>query len=142
MDILFIPNTKKMDRISIICICILITFSKAENSSLTNDKVLQNLNYWKFVNYVNKFNKKYIGNKDTFMDKFKKYSENLKMIQEHNKLFQKNKVSYYLGEGPFTDMNISEYKNLVIKKMDDKFPKCETYVNDKSEYDKFIFTHI
>lgn len=88
----------------------------------------------KFVNYAHKYERSYLKDIDSFVLRFGQYISNLKTIYNHNEKYKRGEVSYYLSEGPFTDMSLADFKNSVLSNFN-KFPdRCGYFDYDKLSY--------
>lgn len=88
----------------------------------------------KFVEYAKKYDRNYLKNIDLFVDKFEQYTSNLQIIYNHNEKFKKNEVTFYLSEGPFTDMSLKEFRNNILSKFNQLPKRCGYFDYDKVSY--------
>ena len=95
---------------------------------------LHDEHYWKFVNFINKYKRDYYSDRELFFEKFYEYVKNLKLIKEHNEAYESNEVSYFLAEGPFTDMNLSEFKDTVLSKFIELPKLCGYFTSGDKSY--------
>ena len=92
----------------------------------------------KFIIYARKYDRSYLKDIDTLVDKFESYINNLKNIDIHNEKFKKGEVSYFLSEGPFTDMSLEDFKNKNLNNFLNLPTHCEYFNHHKITYPKEI----
>ncbi len=88
----------------------------------------------RFVMYAKKYDRSYLKDIDSLVDKFGQYTENLQTIYSHNKKYEKGEVTFYLSEGPFTDMSLSDFRNNILSKFNQLPERCGYFDYENLSY--------
>ena len=70
-------------------------------------------NYYEqlFLQFLEKYDKNYNNHDEKYTESFNIFKDNYKFIAKHNKEYELGVHSYYLGMGPFTDMDHENFVN-------------------------------
>jgi len=90
--------------------------------------------FWRFANYIQKYEKSYLDNHIEFSKRFTTYLDNLKIISSHNEKYNKGMSTFYLDEGPFTDLTLKEYRDTVLTSFDGGPRACGFFKHDQVTY--------
>jgi len=90
--------------------------------------------YWRFAKFIDKYQKNYLDDYKTFANKFEVFHENIKFIESHNEKYKSGKYSYYLDEGPFTDMSLEEFNSTVLSEYNSGPLGCSTFKYNQEIY--------
>lgn len=88
----------------------------------------------RFVKYAQKYDRGYLKDIDSFVDKFGQYASNLQTIYKHNDKYKNGEVTFYLSEGPFTDMSLSDFRNNILSKFHQFPERCGYFDYNKLSY--------
>ena len=88
----------------------------------------------KFVGFIHKYDRKYVHDLDVFVEKFDQYVHNLEEIYNNNNKYSNGDYTYYLSEGPFTDMSLSDFKSSILSKFQQFPKKCGYFDYAKETY--------
>lgn len=121
-----------------VLVLILIIGVSANSNQYVEDNNLSDFNshnfFWRFANFVHKHERSYLENHDEFIKRFHIFSENLKVIHSHNEKYKQGLFSYYLDEGPFTDLSFEEYNDTVLSSYNGGSLRCGTFKYNLEQY--------